>query len=360
MAERAYGKVPERGGGVIVRQAESIDKALRLLESDRFDLILMGFEFPGGKQPEDLLRHIASLEKTLRTPVLVLADGAQKAIRDKFLGLGAADCLLKSPNPAGLKWIVRNILDSATIGQGLKWCGSPARVLHVEDEDDWARLVHSWLEGCGWAMHRVNGGRELMRFLRTCRELPDCIILDLTLPGNDGLELCRELKTNLIFQRIPLIVLSGRKEDRIAAMENLALNLIAKDEHTDRELPAMVRSVISQQERSAGVVVRGDIRLEPRGKKVFLDNRILCALDENGFAVLRLLVENSPAVVSDAMIRSLTKKREDYRRRNSSADPTPGTIPVYVSTLRNRVGDILGRRIVRLHGLGYSYIPDCN
>lgn len=356
MVVRAYERNPDSDLTVDFRPAFSAPEAVRLLDEEPFDLILLDWVLANGSRGEALLRHIRTLSPALRIPVIVVSGAGGYEGRAEALRLGAADYLTKTGDLTLLRTVVREVLEAAEKARAPQWRSAAARVLHVEDEEEWTQLVATWLSETGWALHHVPSSSSLMRFLRTCVELPDCIVLDLTLPESDGLDLCRALKEDPAFQGIPLVVLSARSGDRLAALEHLALNLVGKDSAAARELPATLRSVVSQQERAAGVLERGDLRLDPRGNRVFVDRHLVSTLDKTGFSLLRALVENSPDVVSDEELRSITKRRDDYRRRNS-ADPKPCTMQVYVSSLRNRVGDSLGHRIVRVHGVGYAYMP---
>ncbi|PCI39112.1 MAG: hypothetical protein COB53_03790 [Elusimicrobia bacterium] len=231
-------------------------------------------------------------------------------------------------------------------------------VLHIEDDDAWAELVRLWLSNKGSAVHRVSNRMQMRRFLSQITQIPDCIIMDIELDSTDGLQLCDELKENSRFQKIPLLIFSGRENMQLPGLKHMAVTVIQKRPEAADELMAAVKSVLAQQERTLGVLEVGTLRLDPRGTSpiVFDEDEQLCTLDRGLFSILRCLVEASPAAVADAELRRVSMRREDYRRRHSE-DPAPKTVGSYVYELRRHLGRKVARRIVRIHGLGYAYVP---
>ncbi|MFX5839526.1 response regulator, partial [Acinetobacter baumannii] len=85
---------------------------------------------------------------------------------------------------------------------------APLRVLIVEDEPKLASLLSDYLAAAGYVSETIADGREVVPSVRAAA--PDLILLDLMLPGRDGLEVCRELRT---FSDVPIIMLTARVEE---------------------------------------------------------------------------------------------------------------------------------------------------
>src|SRR5690349_14779292 len=115
-------------------------------------------------------------------------------------------------------------------------------ILVVDDDREIRTLLADYLEKNGLRVSTLPDGRELMRMLE--ERAVDLVVLDLMLPGVDGLTLCRELRTR---SRVPVLILSARGEDvdRIVGLEMGADDYLAKPFHP-RELLARVRAILSR------------------------------------------------------------------------------------------------------------------
>jgi DNA-binding response OmpR family regulator len=127
-------------------------------------------------------------------------------------------------------------------------------VLVVDDEPEIVRLVRDYLERAGFAVVTAAGGDEALRIAH--RNRPDIVVLDLGLPGIDGLDVARELRRG---GEMPIIMLTARTEeaDRVAGLELGADDYVSKP-FSPRELVARVRAVLRRTDsaRSQGDVVR--------------------------------------------------------------------------------------------------------
>jgi two-component system, OmpR family, response regulator BaeR len=115
-----------------------------------------------------------------------------------------------------------------------------ARILLVEDEPKLASLVGDYLQAAGYAWHWVADGRDAVAAAKT--EDPDLILLDLMLPGRDGLDICRELRG---FSDVPIIMLTARVEeiDRLLGLELGADDYMCKP-FSPREVVARVKAIL--------------------------------------------------------------------------------------------------------------------
>jgi two-component system response regulator BaeR len=115
-----------------------------------------------------------------------------------------------------------------------------ARILIVEDEPKLAALVGDYLAAAGYAWHWVADGREAVPAVRS--EQPDLVLLDLMLPGRNGLDICRELRS---FSDVPIVMLTARVEeiDRLLGLELGADDYICKP-FSPREVVARIKAIL--------------------------------------------------------------------------------------------------------------------
>lgn len=342
------------GRPFLPQEAVSIEEALQALQKDDFDLVVLDLGFSGGLQGGDLLKRLR--EGGVYVPILVVTGNYLGLDCDSLFRLGAADVLPKPVHIYELRAAVIDILGAAAAARRPAWRAAAARVLHVEDTDDWAALVRLWLDEAGYASHRVGCRAELLRFLRSCRELPDCILLDLSLPDIDGLALCDELKRLSGSQAIPVVVFTARGEDRLAALKHRAVQVVLKPQGSGRpardEVMAVIGSVVDQAERTRGVIRKAGLKLDPRGNGVFIGTRRVAELDSAKFSILRLLLERSPRPVAEEELRGCLP-RLGYKRHHPE-DRDPRTVAVYISGIRSRLASEPLVRIANIPGQGYA------
>ena len=139
------------------------------------------------------------------------------------------------------------------------------RVLVVDDDATVAEVVTRYLERDGFVVEAVGDGRVALE--RALADPPDLVVLDLMLPGMDGLEVCRRLRA---MAPVPVIMLTarGQESDRIIGLELGADDYVAKP-FSARELSARVRAVLRRATGPLAGGVRGsgaDGRRRPRGR----------------------------------------------------------------------------------------------
>ncbi len=139
-------------------------------------------------------------------------------------------------------------------------------IVIVEDEADIAELVKYHLEKVGLSARIVEDGKQALELI--FREPPALIVLDLMLPGMDGLEICRRLRSAPATQQIPIVMLTARTEevDRILGLEMGADDYVPKP-FSPRELVARVKAVLRRTAApgpaDGGPVSVGGLRLDP-------------------------------------------------------------------------------------------------
>ena len=123
------------------------------------------------------------------------------------------------------------------------------RILVVEDDRDIADLIVHYIEKAGWQPQVAASGNAALGEAR--QRMPDCIVLDLMLPGMDGLEVCRALRADAATAAIPIIMLTARAEetDRIVGLELGADDYVAKP-FSPGELVARIRALLRRSQRT--------------------------------------------------------------------------------------------------------------
>jgi DNA-binding response OmpR family regulator len=227
-----------------------------------------------------------------------------------------------------------------------------AVVLVVEDEPDIRDLVVLHLDRAGYRCHVATAGPEAVEAAK--RVTPDLVVLDVMLPGMDGMEVCRRLRADPHTAAIPVIMLTARTEelDRVIGLEIGADDYVTKP-FSPRELVARVRAVLRR--------VRGTVPNEPstavgglvvdRGRhEVRLDGAPI-ALTRTEFDLLDTLVEARGRLLTREQLLS---RVWGYARADDIASRT---VDVHVHRLRAKLrGE--GERLVTVKGVGYRFEGD--
>ncbi|MBA2131956.1 winged helix-turn-helix domain-containing protein [Capillibacterium thermochitinicola] len=173
---------------------------------------------------------------------------------------------------------------------------SKERVLIIEDEPNIIELVAYNLEKEGWLVSKAQTGEEGWEKIQA--EHPDIILLDLMLPGIDGMEICRRTRQNKLTRDIPIIILTAKAEeaDRVLGLESGADDYVTKP-FSPRELIARIRAVLRRADKNFSEVeekemlVLGPIKMDLRQHKVLVhDNEI--ELTPKEFDLLHLLLSH--------------------------------------------------------------------
>ncbi|MBW6513225.1 MAG: response regulator [Candidatus Syntrophosphaera sp.] len=217
----------------------------------------------------------------------------------------------------------------------------------IEDEADILELLRLKLEAAEYRTRCFLSARPMLERLE--REIPDLIVLDLMLPDIDGLEVCRRIKGNPAWERIPIVMLTARVdiEDRVRGLEYGADDYVTKP-FDSSELLARVKAVLRRSgwESSKNVLtINPDFRLDFNSYEAFIKGkRIDLTLTE--FKILQLL----------------TKRPEWVFRRDQILDHLWGndkivierTIDVHIRNLREKLGEFASM-IKNVRGLGYKF-----
>ncbi len=207
-------------------------------------------------------------------------------------------------------------------------------LLVVDDDREIRQLLQTYLEQNGYRVTTVMDGKEMWRALDTARI--DLIILDLMLPGTDGLELCRNLRVK---SQVPVIMLTARGDemDRILGLEMGADDYLPKP-FNPRELLARVKVVLKRFNAVATEPEQGGNaptyfagwKVDPIARHIEKGG-IVTPLSGAEYRLLRVFLEHPNRVLSRDQLLDLTQGRE--------AEPFDRSIDVLVSRVRKRLGD---------------------
>jgi two-component system alkaline phosphatase synthesis response regulator PhoP len=170
------------------------------------------------------------------------------------------------------------------------------RVLIIEDELNIIELVAYNLEKEGWLVSKAQTGEEGLEKIE--EEHPDIILLDLMLPGIDGMEICRRTRQNKLTKDIPIIILTAKAEeaDRVLGLESGADDYVTKP-FSPRELVARIRAVLRRADKNFSetedkeTIILGPIKMDLRQHKVLVDNNEI-DLTPKEFDLLHLLMSH--------------------------------------------------------------------
>ncbi|WP_340610121.1 two-component system response regulator OmpR [Xenorhabdus bharatensis] len=232
------------------------------------------------------------------------------------------------------------------------------KILVVDDDMRLRVLLERYLSEQGFQVRCVANAEQMDRLLT--RESIQLIVLDLMLPGEDGLSICRRLRSQS--NPIPVIMISAKGEevDRIVGLEIGADDYLAKP-FNPRELLARIRAVLRRHSNElAGaltpdnaVVTFGKFKLDLGTREMFHKDEQL-PLTSGEFSVLKALVSHPREPLSRDKLMSLARGRE--------YGATERSIDVQVSRLRRLLEEDPAhpRYIQTVWGLGYVFVPDGN
>ena len=228
---------------------------------------------------------------------------------------------------------------------------SKERILVVDDEEDILELVRYNLAKEGYKVAGTLSGEEALRKART--EAFDLIVLDLMLPGIDGLEVAKKLKANDKTWHIPIVMLTakGEEADIVTGLELGADDYITKP-FSPRILIARVRTAlrrrISRSEDDTSVIQIHDLEIHP-GRRSVLANDQPIDLTYTEFQVLYILARRPGWVFTRGQIVDAVRG-DDYPVTDRSVD-------VQIVGLRKKLG-IYGKYIETVRGVGYRFRED--
>ncbi len=220
-------------------------------------------------------------------------------------------------------------------------------ILVVEDEEDIQELLEYTLLNSGYRVDVTDRGEEALELVR--ENGPSLMVLDLMLPGLDGLEVCRRLKGDETTSSLPVIILTakGEEEDIIAGFEAGADDYITKP-FSPKVLGARVAAVLRRagdhRPDAEGALTFAEIRIHPGRHEVHIDEQPV-SLTHTEFRILHFLASRPGWVFSRTQIVRAVHG-EDYPVTGRSVD-------VQVASLRKKLG-AAAQHITTVRGVGYK------
>jgi two-component system response regulator BaeR len=219
-------------------------------------------------------------------------------------------------------------------------------ILIVEDEEKIASLLGDYLKAAGFRTSTQNNGDRVIAQIK--KDPSDLILLDIMLPGKNGMELCREIRQ---FSNIPIIMITARVEeiDRLLGLELGADDYICKP-FSPREVVARVKAIFRRlhAEPLTHNLIIGSISLDDKTHQVMIDNQVL-NLTPNEFGLLKVMMRQPNRVFSRSELINRVQGYdfEGYDR----------TIDTHIKNLRKKIAQRLpGQEIIStVYGVGYKF-----
>ena len=219
-------------------------------------------------------------------------------------------------------------------------------ILIVEDEEKIASLLGDYLKSAGFRTSTQNHGDRVISQVK--KDPSDLILLDIMLPGKNGIELCREIRQ---FSNVPIIMITARVEeiDRMLVLELVADDYICKH-FSPLEVVARVKAILRRlhaKPLSQNLVI-GSICLDDKAHQVMIDKQVL-DLTPNEFGLLKVMMSQPNRVFSrnELINRIQGYDFEGYDR----------TIDTHIKNLRKKIAERLpGQEIIStVYGVGYKF-----
>ena len=220
------------------------------------------------------------------------------------------------------------------------------RIFVVEDDRDIAELIAHYFTKAGWQPHVFGSGADAIAAAR--QQPPDCVVLDLMLPGMDGLEVCRALRSDAATSTLPIIMLTARAEetDRIVGLELGADDYIAKP-FSPNELVARVRALLRRVNRVSApeeIIRFADVTMD-LSRHLVVDGGREVKLTAKEFMLLQYFLQHRGRVLSrDLLLGDVW----GYRYTGGTR-----TVDVHVRRLREKL-PVLIDALVTVKQFGYK------
>lgn len=234
------------------------------------------------------------------------------------------------------------------------------RILIVEDDERLAALTKEYLDSNGLAVDVVGDGNDAIK--RIVEQQPDLVVLDLMLPGSDGLEVCRSVRSHY---HNPILMLTARTDDvdQVLGLEMGADDYVAKPVRP-RVLLARIRALLRRSDNNDAEVAAaitqeskgerldfGDLVIDNAAREVWLNSQQV-DLTSAEYDLLWLLASSAGKILSRELIFE--------KLRGIQYDGQDRSIDVRISRVRPKVGDdpMNPRRIKTVRSKGYLFVKD--
>jgi two-component system alkaline phosphatase synthesis response regulator PhoP len=221
-------------------------------------------------------------------------------------------------------------------------------IVVIDDEEDIRELIHYNLAKEGYVVSCAISGEEGVELVQ--RVIPNLVILDLMLPGIDGLEVCRRLKSDPKLKSIPIVMVSARGEepDVVSGLELGADDYVSKP-FSPKVLIARVKSVLRRGKTTPvdaqAILTEGELVVNPQRREVLIGSTAV-DLTNTEFKLLHFVMRQPGVVFTrDQIVEGV--HGDDYPVTDRSVD-------VQVVGLRKKLGDY-GAYVETVRGVGYRF-----
>ena len=216
----------------------------------------------------------------------------------------------------------------------------------VEDDTDLAEILVFNLEKEGFEVIHFTNGNSFFKAME--QKIPNIIILDIMLPGYDGIRIAKIIKQNVVYKDIPIIFLTAKseEEDKIDGFEAGADDYITKP-FSSKELTARIKAVLNRYKKTNPInkLKIEDLEIDDDKMEVILRGKPI-SLTKTEFRILKHLVENIDKILSrDKIINIMWSYGTDINDR---------TVDVHIKHLRDKLLDY-GKYIKTIRGIGYKF-----
>lgn len=227
------------------------------------------------------------------------------------------------------------------------------KVLVVDDEEYIVELITYNLVSAGYKVISANNGIDAIKLVK--EEKPKLILLDLMIPGKDGYDVCKEIRSNSDMKGISIIMLTAKSEefDKVLGLELGADDYITKP-FSVRELLARVKAVLrrtSTREEVSEIIAIGDLTANFEKREISIKEKVL-DLTLKEFELLEILIKNKGKILTR---ETLLDKIWGYEYIGETR-----TVDVHIRYLRKKIelDDKNPKFIETIRGVGYRFNPN--
>ena len=227
------------------------------------------------------------------------------------------------------------------------------KILLIEDNQETSEYIKDVLTINGFEVEHSYTGKDIIKKISLYS--PDLVVLDLTLPDIDGVDVCREIKTDFKYQYIPVIMLTARTstEDKIIGFECGADDYIIKP-FEPQELLARIKALLRRVEIYGGkapeIINIGPITLDATSHKITVLQPQNIDLTPKEFQLLYLLMKNRNRVLERKfLLRTLWGYADEEEMEKTR------TLDVHIMNLRKKLGEEVAKYIKTVENVGYKF-----
>jgi len=218
------------------------------------------------------------------------------------------------------------------------------KILVIEDEPKLAQLLSDYLVQAGYDAYIIDNGLNVNDWVK--QNNPDLLLLDLMLPGKDGMEVCKDIRQ---FSQVPIIMVTARIEeiDRLLGLELGADDYVCKP-YSPREVLARIKAILRRVQPSSSEVIHHGFDLDESRYKASINGEAL-ALTSVEFQLLKILLSDPGRIFSRDQL--MDHIYDDHRIVSDR------TIDSHIKKLRKRISEVLPEKEVihSVYGVGYKF-----